>query len=79
MVQKELTIPSYMYRVVYRELILTGIFGRNMFRTWEPLLNMLETGRIDLRAYVGDKVSMWDYQKAIDIFDALNGRAILIP
>lgn len=79
MVQSELSVPRYMHRVVYRELVITGIFGRHMFRTWEPLLDLLKTGRIDLKRYIGSKVSMWDYNKAIEIFDEINGRAILVP
>jgi threonine 3-dehydrogenase len=79
MVEDKLTIPGYMYRVVYRELIITGIFGRNMFKTWELLDSLLRAGRIDLKAYVGSVLPMSEYQKAIDIFDELNGRAILIP
>lgn len=79
MVQNELTIPNYMFRVVYRELIITGLFGRNMFRTWEPMLNMLDAGRIDLQAYVGEVMPMWEYERALKIFDDINGRAIMIP
>ena len=79
MVQKELTIERYMHRVVYRELIITGLFGRHMFKSWEPLLNLLDAGRMDLKAYVGETMPMADYQRAVDIFDDINGRAILIP
>lgn len=79
MVHSELTIPNYMYRVVYRELIVTGMYGRNMFRTWEPMLNMLDAGRINLQAYIGKVMPMWEYEHALEIFDNINGRAILIP
>lgn len=79
MVQKDLTIPNYMYRVVYRELIITGLFGRNMFKTWEPMLNLLDAGRVNLKAYVGKVMPMSEYKNALEIFDDINGRAILIP
>lgn len=79
MVQEELTIHRYMNRVVYRELIITGLFGRHMFKSWEPLLNLLDAGRVNLQEYVGEVMPMSDYQKALDIFDDINGRAILTP
>ena len=79
MVQKELTIPNYMYRVVYRELIITGLFGRNMFKTWEPLLNILNAGRMSLKPYIGEIMPMQDYKHALEIFDNINGRAIMLP
>jgi len=79
MVQEDLKIERFMHRVVYRELIVTGLFGRHMFRTWEPLMNLLDAGCLDLKAYVGETMPMSDYQRAIDIFDDINGRAILIP
>ena len=79
MVGAELTIPSYMYRVVYRELKITGIFGRHMFNTWEMLMQMLKNNKIDLSAYVGKTMPLTDYQEALDIFDDINGRAIMIP
>ena len=79
MVGSELTIPSFMYRVVYRELKITGIFGRHMYTTWEILANLLESGGVKLSSYIGDIVPMEQYQKALDIFDSINGRAIMIP
>ncbi len=79
MVEKDLTIPSFMYRVVYRELKITGIFGRHMFNTWELLVDMLEAGKVGLDKYIGAEMSMWEYQRALDEFNNIIGRAILIP
>ena len=79
MIQSEMTFEKYMNRVVYRELIVTGLFGRHMFRTWEPMLNLLETGRVNLKAYIGKTMPMADYEHSLEIFDDINGRAILIP
>ena len=79
MVPDELTIPGFMYRVVYRELKLTGIFGRHMYKTWELLENLLESGGIKLSNYVGETMPMCEYEKSLERFNSLNGRAILIP
>jgi len=79
MVEKELVIPAYMYRVVYRELKITGIFGRHMFKTWELLMQLVNNGKVHLDAYVGKVLPMTEYQNALDEFNNLNGRAVLIP
>lgn len=79
MVGAELTIPEYMRRVVYRELVITGLFGRHMYTTWDILSNLLENGRVDLNHYVGDVMPMAEYETALERFDQLNGRVILIP
>ena len=79
MVESELTIPSYMYRVVYRELVLTGIFGRHLYTTWDILDGLLESGRVKLEHYVGDRMPLKDYKKGMERFSQLKGRAILLP
>lgn len=79
MVEAELTIPNYMYRVVYKELKITGLFGRHMFQTWEVMLLLLKNNRIDLSAYVGAVIPLTNYQEALDMFDEINGRAVMIP
>jgi threonine 3-dehydrogenase len=79
MVGAELTIPSYMYRVVYRELRITGIFGRHLYTTWDILQDLLESGRVKLEHYVGEVLPLAQYEQAIAHFSQLTGRAILTP
>jgi threonine 3-dehydrogenase len=79
MIENELNIPSYMYRVVYRELVITGLFGRHMFKTWELLLDLLATKNINLEKYIGMTLTLDEYQTALDEFNNITGRAILIP
>jgi threonine 3-dehydrogenase len=79
MVGAELTIPNFMYRVVYRELRITGIFGRHLYTTWDILENLLGSGRVKLEHYVGEVLPLHAYQKGLDHFSRLKGRAILIP
>ncbi len=64
MVGAEMTIPQYMYRVVYRELHLTGIFGRHMYKTWELLNALLDTGKIKPSRYVAKVMPLSEYQTA---------------
>ena len=79
MVEAELSIPSYMYRVVYRELKITGLWGRHMYSTWDLMESLLEGKRINLDNYVGEQFPLKDYDKALDCFSKITGRAILIP
>jgi threonine 3-dehydrogenase len=68
-----------MYRVVYRELVLTGIFGRHLYTTWDILDGLLESGRVKLEHYVGEVMPLKDYKNALEHFSRLKGRAILLP
>ena len=79
MVGAEMTIPNYMYRVVYRELKITGLFGRHMFKTWELLMTLLRNNKVDLKNYVGTVIPMADFEKAVEQFNDFNGRVIMIP
>ncbi len=79
MIEADLVVPNYMYRVVYRELKITGIFGRHMYNTWELLMSILKNSNINLSAYVGSVMPLTDYNKALDIFNEINGRAVMIP
>jgi hypothetical protein len=50
-----------------------------MFNTWELLVDMLDAGKVGLDKYIGAEMSMWKYQTALDEFNNIIGRAILIP
>jgi threonine 3-dehydrogenase len=79
MIDAELSIPRYMYRVVYRELRITGIYGRHMYTSWDILDNLVRGGRIKLDHYVGEQLPLCDYQKGLEHFSKLIGRAVLLP
>jgi threonine 3-dehydrogenase len=79
MVESELAIPRYMYRVVYRELRITGIFGRRLYTTWDILENLLAGGRVKLEHYVGEVIPLSQYQKGLEHFSRLKGRAVMLP
>ncbi len=76
MVPKPLTFNNYMYGVVYKELNVTGIFGRRMFETWETVLSVLNTGRIRLDNYVGEITELENFEQAIADFRKVTGRII---
>lgn len=79
MIESELSIPRYMYRVVYRELRITGIFGRHLYTTWDILESLLECGKVKLNRYIGEQLPLSQYQKGLEHFSKLTGRAVLFP
>ena len=76
MVEKPLTHQNFMYGVVYKELIVTGIFGRRMYETWTEVMNILKTGKIDLNSFVAKEMKLDDFQKAMDEFASVSGRIV---
>jgi len=79
MVGAELAIPRFMYRVVYRELRITGIYGRHLYTTWDILENLLKSGRLKPEHYVGEQLPLSRYAAGLEHFSQLIGRAILLP
>ena len=79
MIDKPLTLENYMLKAVYKELVITGIFGRRIYQTWELLKAILETGRIDVSQYVCDTFALADFEKAIKASKSVPGRIILKP
>lgn len=79
MIDYPLTFEKFMVRVVYKELVLTGIFGREIYSTWEVLNNILESNRMNLKNYIADEVPLSDISKWIDKASKLTGRVILYP
>ncbi|QIB55980.1 alcohol dehydrogenase catalytic domain-containing protein [Blautia producta] len=76
MVEKPLTYRNFMYGVVYKELIVTGIFGRRMYETWTEVMNILKTGKIDLRLFVAKEMKLEDFQEANREFPNVSGRIV---
>lgn len=79
MVDTSLEIKQFMKRVAFRELLLTGIYGRKMYETWDIVENVLEVGRLKLESYVAAEIPLSDYEKGIEMFSTLPGRVIMYP
>lgn len=78
MVEGTLTYQNFMYGVVYKELIVTGIFGRRMYETWTEVMNILRTGRIDLHSFVAKKRKLDEFEKAVEEFSSYSGRIVFV-
>ena len=77
MVEKPLTYRNFMYGVVYKELVVTGIFGRRLFETWTLVMNLLKTGKIDLNSFIAGEMKLEEFEKANEEFPKYSGRIIL--
>jgi threonine 3-dehydrogenase len=64
---------------IFKELLLTGIFGRLMYSTWELLKDILESGRMDPSHYVGEEISLKDIDRGVEIFQNVLGRIVMYP
>lgn len=79
MIEESLSIEKYMVRVVYKELVLTGIFGRRIYETWGLLRELLETKDIALGEFIGPEMPLTDYEKGFNQFSKYTGRIIFYP
>ena len=76
MVGKPLTYQNFMYGVVYKELNITGIYGREMYQTWQQVGNLLETGKVDLNKFVAKRMKLEEFDQAVDEFANYSGRIV---
>jgi threonine 3-dehydrogenase len=58
--------------VIFKMLVLKGIYGREIFGTWEKMTHLLESG-LDLRPVITHHFSADDFQKGFDAM--LSGQA----
>jgi len=63
--------------VIFKGLILKGIYGREMFETWYKMGTMLQGG-LDLSPILTHRFSIDDYQEAFEIMDSgRSGKVVL--
>lgn len=64
-------------QVIFKGLILKGIYGREMFETWYKMVKMLETG-LDISAVITHRFKVAEFQQAFDtIVSGESGKIIL--
>lgn len=79
MVEDSLEYENFMYDVVYRELNITGIYGREMFKTWEVVNNLLARNEIDMGSFIGKRMKLSEFGKAVELFNDVSGRIVFSP
>lgn len=64
-------------KVIFKSLILKGIYGREMYETWYKMASMLQSG-LDVSSIVTHKFPVQDFQKAFNIMlQGQSGKVIL--
>ncbi len=63
--------------VIFKGLIIKGIYGREMFETWYKMANLIQSG-LDLNPIITHEFKIDDFQKGFDIMNSgLSGKVIL--
>ena len=63
--------------VIFKGLILKGIYGREMFETWYKMISMLQSG-LDLTPMLTHELPVNDYQRGFDIMrSGQSGKVVL--
>ena len=64
-------------QVIFKGLILKGIYGREMFETWYKMSSLIQSG-LDLSPMITHRYSIDDFQKGFDIMSSgQSGKVIL--
>ncbi len=63
--------------VIFKGLVIKGIYGREMFETWYKMIAMLQSG-LDVSPVITHRFSVKDYEQAFQIMSSgLSGKVIL--
>ena len=52
--------------VIFKGLVIKGIYGREMYETWYKMISMLQAG-LDINPIITHKYKIDDFQKGFDI------------
>lgn len=64
-------------QVIFKELTLKGIYGREMFETWYKMVSMLQSG-LDITPAITHHFAIDDFQKGFDVMrSGQSGKVIL--
>jgi len=63
--------------VIFKGLVLKGIYGREMFETWYKMASMLQSG-LDIQPIITHRFPLADYQQAFELMESgQSGKIIL--
>ena len=66
--------------VIFKETHVLGIVGREMFRTWYRLENLLKTGKLDLNPLITHRMKLEGLEEAMTLVGTGNcGKIVLTP
>lgn len=65
--------------IIGRSIALTGVFGRRLWDTWELLLGLVVSGRLQIESIVTDHFELRDFDRAMERLQAGAGKVIIHP
>jgi threonine 3-dehydrogenase len=66
--------------VIFKEATIIGIHGREMFRTWTRMQELLESGLLNVEAVATHEMPLSNFAEALTLLDAgEGGKVILVP
>lgn len=64
-------------QVIFKGLILKGIYGREMFETWYKMSSMLQSG-LDIEPIITHRFGLSDYEEAFELMaSGMSGKVVL--
>lgn len=76
MINYPITFNDFMLKVVLKEIVLTGIYGRQIHATWEILKGILATGKLNLDNYVYAEMPLEQFEEAVELSRKAVGRIV---
>ncbi len=64
--------------VIFKETKLIGVNGREIFRTWDIMLDLLQSKKLNLDFIITHRMKLSDFAQAIDLIAAGNSGKILL-
>lgn len=66
--------------VVFKGVSIYGVVGRLMFKTWDQVTELVQSGKLDLEKIVTHQFSLDDFEAGIKVMQSGNsGKVVLIP
>ncbi len=62
-----------------RGITLRGIYGRRLWETWEQLVSLLDSGRLDLQWLVTHRLGLHEAETAVELLTGEAGKVLLDP
>jgi threonine 3-dehydrogenase len=72
---EEMTIPWP--EVIFKGLVIKGIYGREMFETWYKMTSLLQSG-LDLSPIITHRFSVDDFQRGFDTMGSGQSGKVLL-
>lgn len=60
-------------------VVLKGIFGRRIWSTWEMLLSLVESGRLDLSGLITHHLQLEEFDQGIELLRGPSAKVIISP